>query len=338
MASNESTSPSPTASAELKVPEKDEKYYFEDGDCTFLVEGVLFKLHKFNLRRDPESMFCNLFKDAKGDKSETILLDDSAEDFRALCWVMYALPSEMYSISTTPGSVDVRQYLRILEVAHKYILAHYESWAWMMARLVPSALPSYLDTCSEDDLEHILSMALRCKSSAPELFDLVEVAWIARIKQEKVSYQRTLTVGELYGLRILQAGVYMELRKQITSGPAVASAEHGFAHFQLSYMQLHRLLLGHALLSNLARAQIPTNIQTLPRSAGRYCDYHYNCQNYWSNFLHNIHGAASLERTRASASANGYPCVVEYVDTLTASLNPPMTLVADYFLGPQPVL
>ncbi|KAJ7069347.1 hypothetical protein C8F01DRAFT_1112353 [Mycena amicta] len=314
MAPNESTSPSPTASAEVKVPEKDEKYYFEDGDCTFLVEGVLFKLHKFNLRRDPESMFCNLFKDAKGDKSETILLDDSAEDFRALCWVMYALPSEMYSISTTPGSVDVRQYLRILEVAHKYILAHYESWAWMMARLVPSALPSYLDTCSEDDLEHILSMALRCKSSAPELFDLVEVAWIARIKQEKVSYQQTLTVGELYGLRILQAEVYMELRKQITSGPAVASAEHGFAHFQLSYMQLHRLLLGHALLSNLARAL--TTTETLPR---------------------NIHDVASLERTRAQASASGYPCVVEYVDTLMASLIPPMTLVADYFLGPQPV-
>ncbi|KAJ7069367.1 hypothetical protein C8F01DRAFT_1112432 [Mycena amicta] len=332
MASNESTSPSPTASAEVKVPEKDEKYYFEDGDCTFLVEGVLFKLHKFNLRRHPESMFCNLFKDANGEKSETIPLDDSAEDFRALCWVIYALPSEMYMISTTPESVDVRQYLRILDVAHKYILPHYESWAWMMARLVPSALPSYLDTCSEDDLEHILGMALRCKTSAPELLDLVEVPWIARIKQGKVSYQRALTVGELYGLRILQAEVYMELRKQIVSGPATASAEHGFAHFQLSYMQLHRLLLGHALLSNLARG--PTPIQTLPRTS--YCNYHYNCQSVWEKFFQNIHDAASLERTRQAVS--GHSCIIVYLNTLSASLIPPMTLVADYFLGPQPVL
>ncbi|KAJ7069365.1 hypothetical protein C8F01DRAFT_1112429 [Mycena amicta] len=336
MASNESTSPSPTASAEVKVPEKDEKYYFDDGDCTFLVEGVLFKLHKFNLRRHPESMFCNLFKDANGEKSETIPLDDSAEDFRALCWVMYALPGEMYLVLTAPGSVNVRQYLRILDVAHKYILPHYESWAWTMARIVPTALPSYLDNCSEDDLEYIIAMALRCNLSAPELLDLVEVAWIARIKQGKVSYQRALTVGEIHGRRIIQATVYMELRKQIVSGPAIASAEFGFSHFQLSDLQLYRLLLGHALLSNLARVVTP--LPTLPRPAGRNCTSHHNCQSVWGNFAQNIHDSASLERTRAHASGIGYPCVVEYVDTLLGSRNPPMTLVADCFLGPEPVL
>ncbi|KAF7298652.1 BTB domain-containing protein [Mycena indigotica] len=77
------------------APVQDAKYFFEDGDCVFLASGVLFKLHKFNLCRDRNSMFANMFTDAGGvaaaqTEQEVIRLDDAAEDFRALCWAIYA--------------------------------------------------------------------------------------------------------------------------------------------------------------------------------------------------------------------------------------------------------
>jgi hypothetical protein len=54
-------------------------------------------VHKWVLCRDPDSMFRDLFSipqgpQAKDHESETIpLFDDSAKEFCALCWAVYAL-------------------------------------------------------------------------------------------------------------------------------------------------------------------------------------------------------------------------------------------------------
>lgn len=78
----------------------------------FLGDGVLFKviskrggrspgadcgfqLHKVILCRDPESMFRDMFSMPQDPQAKNLdpipLLDDSAEQIRALCWAVYAL-------------------------------------------------------------------------------------------------------------------------------------------------------------------------------------------------------------------------------------------------------
>ncbi|KAF7314797.1 F-box domain-containing protein [Mycena kentingensis (nom. inval.)] len=287
----------------MRNPVKDDNYYFENGDCTFLVEGVLFKLHKFMLSRDPESMFCNLFADAQGD--DVMPLDDHVGDFRALCWGLYAPPNEIYHLARTVQNIDssptsVRKYLGVFSLAHKYILLELERWGWTMARANPFAIPAYLRTCSESELERMLRLAYRCTASAPELADLVESSWITRLRgggnngTPTLSYSRALTAGELCSSRKLQTAVYMQLRQKILTGPPIVNPRLGLG-IALTPAQMQRLLLGHAMLSNLF------NTLRVPQLEG--CADHRSCQIAWANVQFD---ADPAERVR---TLGAYACI-----------------------------
>ncbi|KAF7299872.1 hypothetical protein HMN09_00994300 [Mycena chlorophos] len=245
---------------------KDEKYYFESGDCTFSVEGVLFKVARLQFCQDPDSAFAHMFEVAQGSPSEPIQLHDSVESFRALCWAMYSPPTQMFHAWNEPESVDLQKYLLIIDIANKYGLADHEIWGWMMARRIANgdAVSKHLKACPEDELEGMMRLGWRCASSAPELIELVESAWLARIRlgvdKGRVSYRRALTVGEDCGRRRFQGDVYGELRRQLIHGSTVMQlGAAAFDHFDLEPYQLDRLLRGHALLSHHTR--------TVPASA-----------------------------------------------------------------------
>jgi len=99
-------------------PIHDKEFFFEDGNCVILAESTLFKvfqlfdlsrvpqrcsylmtthqIHRFLLARDC-SAFTNMFTLPSGEhcpnsttESEPLVLPDSLEDFRALCWALYA--------------------------------------------------------------------------------------------------------------------------------------------------------------------------------------------------------------------------------------------------------
>ncbi|KAJ7069329.1 hypothetical protein C8F01DRAFT_512266 [Mycena amicta] len=290
MESNESTSPSPTDSAEVKVPEKDEKYYFEDGDCTFLVERVLFKLHKFNLRRDPESMFCNMFKDANGEKSETISLDDSADDFRALCWVMYALPTETHLQFIQPANVP--RLIQVAKKANKYSMTDFEQWAFEMlkAQCGSKSPPlNFAETCSEDMLESMMEVALIC--GATSFLPLVMAAWINRIAKGDFLASRALTLGEGHGLRGFSTDIYYNLIRRLTMAEDVS--HDAISRFELTPDQLICLLSGHLRLSNAWNACRATahwaGKATVFRGSGpgrlEGCSDHDRCQSDWQTVL-----------------------------------------------------
>ncbi|KAJ7069360.1 hypothetical protein C8F01DRAFT_1112414 [Mycena amicta] len=243
--------PSPPSSP-ISGPGKDEKYYFDDGDYTFLVDGVLFKLHKLSLYKHPDSAFRNMFQDAKEEVSDVIELDDKAEDFRALCWIIYATPLEIFHLASRPDEVGVRKYLSVLEMAHKYMLSDLETWAWSVARVQPPMVPNYLDICSLDELEHMFSLSIRCQGSVPEFPALVETAWLTRLRRGELSSRQALTIGEFHGRRAFQGDVYMHLRGILinSEGPLLTSPALGLMHLGLTKAQEHRLLLGWAILSH----------------------------------------------------------------------------------------
>ncbi|KAF7299832.1 hypothetical protein HMN09_00990100 [Mycena chlorophos] len=340
--------PSTMATAFPRASARDETYYFETGDCTFLVEGVLFKISRLTLCRDAGSMFSGMFTTAHGNNSsdsEPIPLDDPVEDFRALCWVMYALPEEMYAVSTDPSSVQVKKLLRILNVAHKYILLSYEKWAWMMLRKIPNAIPLYLQNYDEEELERMLDLGVRCRASAPELLDLVESAWMAGIKAQRVSYTRALAAGEAHGRRNFQADIYLELRNQLLTGPIVASPKLGFSHFGLRPTQLNRLLVGHALMSHCLRTGSPSSrvddfdVDNVPdRLSFRstlFPHVHETCHIAWRS-LQPVRSRAWIIQMRNNLGVANQSCIGQHLDHLFKNWKPDnnsLVDVADYFLG-----
>ncbi|KAF7364778.1 BTB domain-containing protein [Mycena venus] len=90
----------------------DDKYFFDDGDCMFIVGGFLFKLHRLFLSRDPESVFRDMFRIPQGSTTAGNELDpiplteDSADDFRALCWALYALPGEIQLQNDSEANIE----------------------------------------------------------------------------------------------------------------------------------------------------------------------------------------------------------------------------------------
>ncbi|KAJ7035233.1 hypothetical protein C8F04DRAFT_1345853 [Mycena alexandri] len=231
-------------------PVKDDKYFFDDGDCLFLVEGILFKVlssYKGSIW-DPESIGCfthhflgpnltpnfdrnlaklnsklgrdvnallvvqlrscqlrhSFTKDVikmpsapRGDRNLTscdlevgsqdmVVLDpiplsddSSAEEFRALCWAVYALPNEIHG-ETTRGATDVKRLLDVAKMCHKYSLPAFESWALERIRIECRSPVDHLARCTQEMLGQIMGLASLCRND--KLLALVEGAWILRLQ------------------------------------------------------------------------------------------------------------------------------------------------------------
>ncbi|KAF7299862.1 hypothetical protein HMN09_00993200 [Mycena chlorophos] len=331
-------------------PDRDETYFFDDGDCTFLVGGVLFKLHKTILCRDPSSMFRNLFQDAKGKPSDAIPLFDTVDDMRALCWSLYAFPSEIYQLALSPGDVDVRKHLRVVDMAQKYLLPQYESLGWKFLQAVPGAIPAYLDRCSEDDLVYSHELGIRWQSSgAPgasgaadtavsamksQLLEQVENKWVQRLARgdEQVTFSRALTTGETYDRRRLQGQVYLEARKLLFLQRFVFSPSQPLnSRFNLTPKQFLRLLVGHSMLTNvLAAVRSAVSLKLPRRTSLAGCDsvYHPHCEKAFNALVW-----GDLERDPVvafrRARNTGYRCVNQHLDNIL----PKEADLAEYFLS-----
>lgn len=75
----------------VAVPLKHQKYFLSDGNVTFLVDGTLFRVHRFFLERHSD-FFKNLFGQYPdyGTLHDPIPLDDCSSDhFASLLWVFY---------------------------------------------------------------------------------------------------------------------------------------------------------------------------------------------------------------------------------------------------------
>ncbi|KAF7314803.1 hypothetical protein MKEN_00954700 [Mycena kentingensis (nom. inval.)] len=300
------------------APHPDAEYFLEDGDFTFCIQDVLFKLPKFTLCLDRGSMFYNMFHDIRGDAAEVIPLDDSPEDFRFLCWAMFAPRSEMHAVSREPDDIDVRKFMRILEIAHKYMLRDLEGWAWSVAQLKNSGqgVPQYLDACSQLELARLLGLGLRCTTSAPDLLPLVETAWIKRIRRGDLSHSFALTTCELHGRWDLQADVYIDLRRRLFTGPALHPPASILTQFKLTDRQLDALLLGHARLTLVCSVLDPANDFQENLPAQPLCTEHeWACQDAWrssvSSFQQYRHSpVAMFERAYSyAADSTTYPCL-----------------------------
>ncbi|KAJ6533847.1 hypothetical protein B0H10DRAFT_139416 [Mycena sp. CBHHK59/15] len=309
----------------------DAKYFFDDGDCMFLVEGVLFKLHKLFLSRDPESMFRHMFSlpqpsTAKTMDKDPIQLSDSAEDFRALCWGTYALPPEMRRQDTCDA--DIPRLLAAARIFHKYNLLTFETWALdVLCHQCESPKLDCLNSCSQDQLERFLALSAFCECA--ELRCIVEQKWLALLDKGSVGSSHALVAAEKYGTPSFVGQIYYQLNRKIPS--LTMSPQLAFSDLNLTAEQLLRLLSGHVSLHHFWERFRQSCPGADPDADGH--NHKYTCESHWKTAP--FQSASSSDVLAGLNSCQdfllrGDLCGAEYVDQVILKI---AVGLPNYFVG-----
>ncbi|KAJ6585498.1 hypothetical protein B0H19DRAFT_1059716 [Mycena capillaripes] len=235
-------------------PVQDDKYFFGDGDCMFVAGNVLFKLHKVFLSRDPESMFRDMFSIPQSSAAQGLALDpillsgDSAENFRALCWALYALPTEIQSQNNDEANIE--RLVAVANMSHKYSLSSFEAWALSIVWIHCQPKRDYLDGCPENMLHGTYEAA--AAGGRQDLCTRVEQKWLVRLKRGELELRHALDFGEAHNMRAFLADAYYQQArdmKPLAPKLIIGSEVADFSRLNLTNSQVQRLLSGYCSLS-----------------------------------------------------------------------------------------
>ncbi|KAF9069780.1 hypothetical protein BDP27DRAFT_1221970 [Rhodocollybia butyracea] len=196
---------------------QDLEYYIPDGNTVIQVEGVLFKVHRYILSRDGsafEGMFSldniprsdsteslithdsrdyttspqchHISHEGLSDDTPILLSGDTASDFRALLWALYALPAEVFAMPSSRAHLV--RLISIAKIAHKYGFRTTERWALSVLTMCvcqnPDATPASDDgtsaninniVTSTSILTQLTEVAVLCAHE--DLHEAVEPLW-----------------------------------------------------------------------------------------------------------------------------------------------------------------
>ncbi|KIM40992.1 hypothetical protein M413DRAFT_28090 [Hebeloma cylindrosporum] len=106
---------------------RDDDYFHENGDLLFVVEDIAFKSVPVGSH----------------------VLQDKVEEFRALCWALYAPPQET-ALPYNPSNFELGRIMDLFLISHKYRLESLQAFATQL--LVHHCTPPYT-TCRTPELE-----------------------------------------------------------------------------------------------------------------------------------------------------------------------------------------
>ncbi|TFK52351.1 hypothetical protein OE88DRAFT_1698157 [Heliocybe sulcata] len=281
---------------------RDDKYYRADGDCIIKVENTLFKIHRFLLARD-SSAFQNMFSfptndkevvEGSSDEYPVPLIGDTAEKFRVLLSVMYALPLELQAYNSTTAAID--SLMTIAEMTNKYHFTTMETWAVDALHNVLSGAygkpQTDLATCNSTTLARLLETAILCNHTG--LRSLIVSKWANRILLRDIGPALAIVVADRHALRSLQGIAYYVQLMEVGSDPQKLRADT-----TLNRDQRARLLSGHWSLVKLWD-RLRISAPAFQRSDG--CTFHsHGCSKVWEDqWLE----AGKNEKTLAYSSAD----------------------------------
>ncbi|OBZ71214.1 hypothetical protein A0H81_08701 [Grifola frondosa] len=214
-------------------PSRDPLYYINDGNSVLLVENTLFKVHRSVLTKD-KSAFETMFQlssetdSSRSDSSMTVapegesddnpirLQGDTADEFRALLWALYALPHELM-IATSPDA-NCMQLVHLVRITHKYQFRSIMTWALgalhvyygrpgAFDTLPPSTAPTLPHSTVPEypTLVQITELAALCER--PDLLETALTRW-KRLIGEGKDLALAITIGERFNLRSILGLAY----------------------------------------------------------------------------------------------------------------------------------
>ncbi|TFK33027.1 hypothetical protein BDQ12DRAFT_691724 [Crucibulum laeve] len=262
-------------SPSCSIYSRDLDYYFSDGNAVLLVEDTLFKVHRSILSKDG-STFANLFvlptqlgssEEGNDDRNPICLQGDTAEQFRALLWALYALPAEIIQFTMFAGD---HRFYHIARLANKYHFATTETWALeaipgyfnridtqlVVADLIPATEVAFL--CEHDELKKLT--VSRWKHYLGEPTDIVAAINIS----EKLNIPDLL--GEAYHRMML-------LGREVWDSSLTAS-------------QRIRLLSGFYNIYKICESLGSNEPKYVHANS---CPNHFQCYNDWTEIWNIIH-------------------------------------------------
>ncbi|KAI0648161.1 hypothetical protein C8Q79DRAFT_1008509 [Trametes meyenii] len=286
-----------------RPPTRDPAYYIADGNSVLLVEHTLFRVHRSVLTKD-KSAFETMFQlageadSARSDTSMTApqegesddnpihLQGDTADEFRALLWALYALPHELTTAMS--GEADCTLLVNLARITHKYQFRSIMTWALAALNQYysrPGAFDDVLTTVvpppTPPTLPHAgLATPAASPSHPPTLVQITELAALCeradllesalarwkRLIGEGRDLVLALTIGERFNLRPVVGLAYHAL---MLRGKA-----HWDTERELTRTQRVRLLAGYYALTKLWDA-LPG--QPPPLTHGARCTSQQRC-------------------------------------------------------------
>ncbi|KAI0076325.1 hypothetical protein K474DRAFT_1598271 [Panus rudis PR-1116 ss-1] len=289
-------------SLSIPGPSRDPNYYISDGNTVLLVENTLFKVHRSTLTKD-KSAFETMFQlsseadSARSESSVTVaqegdndgnpirLQGDTADEFRALLWALYALPHELMLVTT--AEANCTQLVNLARITHKYQFRSIETWA-LNALNAHYSQPGAFDALPSSHppaLPHPHQQAANEIATTPSLVQITELAalceradllasavarWKRQIGEGK-DLALAIEIGERYNLRSmlgLALHAMMLQGKSCWDKDPLLTREHRI-----------RLLCGHYSLGKLADSlsSQPPSVAHSPR-----CTSQQRCTKAWS--------------------------------------------------------
>lgn len=256
---------------------------------------------------------------------DPIVLHDNEEEFRALCWVLYALPTDIVK-QNTPSGVDILLLLRIIIISNKYNFSSYESWATSTIKdqCLDNNSP-FLDTSSPDILSYSLDIAVVCNFEALRI--TAQNVWIRRLKTDGLPIVDALQAGEKHGLRDFQGMAYYN-QLQIMNSAKLLPAEGSTAMLyvdptnSLLPMDKLRLYAGHWSLSKYWEYFSSRPAPTLPQSNLNACQtlaINGECTRTWPTYWKN----SLLKVTSTTAEHTAIVDVLEKLELLEKEFESP---------------
>lgn len=176
--------------------------------------------------------------EGESDDNPIRLQGDSAEEFRALLWALYALPHELM-VALTPNANPL-QLFHLSRITHKYQFRSIETWALnALTACYTRSLSSSFDS-QNPNLAQLTELAALCEQK--ELLDACINRW-KRLLGEGKDVSLAINVSEKLGLRGLMGLAY---HRMLLKGQDVWEQDE-----MLSRDQRVRLLSGHYKLGKL---------------------------------------------------------------------------------------
>ncbi|KAL4251797.1 hypothetical protein ABKN59_004653 [Abortiporus biennis] len=293
-------------SLSIPGPTRDPVYYIHDGNSVLLVENTLFKVHRSTLTKD-QSAFETMFQisseadTSKSDSSMTAapeggddanpirLQGDTADEFRALLWALYALPHEL-TIAMTPEA-NPTQLLNLTRITHKYHFRGIMKWALdalntyysypgaldalptVNPPVLPHPHPHHSDSLSPS-LSQLTELAALCERS--DLLNTIVQRWKRQVGEGK-DLALAINIGERFNLRSLLGIAYHAMM--------LKGKPHWDSEQALTREQKIRLLSGYYNLAKLWET-LSSQPPTLQHSAR--CTSQQRCTKAWGALWGNI--------------------------------------------------
>ncbi|PPQ78735.1 hypothetical protein CVT25_010738 [Psilocybe cyanescens] len=264
----------------------------EGGFCVFRVENTLFKIlnyihqvHKCYLLREP-SAFGDMFslpispgvREGTSDDAP-IPLFDTVEQFEDLLWVLYAIPSQLFSSNDNEGP-SIERLLNIAEMTNKYCIASYESWALEKLYTLAKNPVGFLRTSSAEVCARALNIAALCDDR--RLLDMICHRLIPRILWSDVEREPFLQVAQNRGLRKMQGVLYykelIEMDKASSNSNSRASPSRLIFPPSLAVEKRMRFLSAHYSLCSLWECVA----MDAPMFIDHGCPSHAECLSAWT--------------------------------------------------------